>query len=48
VHLATGASATLAEDANADTALATACPADFESSLVGRITPVELTGFSIE
>jgi len=48
VHLATGASPTRAEDASADVGLSAAGPADFTSGLVGPVTPVELTGFTIE
>jgi VCBS repeat protein len=48
VHLATGASPTHAEDASADVGLSTAGPADFTSGLVGPVTPVELTGFTVE
>jgi hypothetical protein len=47
-HLATGPSATLAEDASADLPLRAACPADFESRIIGPVVPVELMGFTVE
>jgi hypothetical protein len=48
VHLATGASRTVAEDRSSDDVLQTACPADFESRIIGPVVPVELMGFTIE
>ena len=46
-HLATGPSATRAEDRNADIPLMIACPADFPSRLIVAV-PVELIDFTIE
>jgi hypothetical protein len=48
VHLGMGPSATHAEDAAADIVLAPIGPSDFQSDIVGRITPVELSGFTVE
>ena len=48
VHLATGGVATVAEDRSADIPLETACPADFESRIIGPVVPVELMDFTIE
>jgi hypothetical protein len=46
-HLATGPSATQAEDRSNDIPLTIACPADFPSRLI-IATPVELIGFTVE
>jgi hypothetical protein len=47
-HLATGPSATTAEDAVLDRPVAMACPADFATRVIGPIVPVLLMGFAVE